>query len=364
MQSRSSISLILISLFLTSLVAWGQSIQANPGATTPPPQDGPTSRSHNGGDITSVEHPDPSKAVPKDTIIVKGAWHSASDSTTPIPENGTVANSVFTNQYFGITYPLPAHWQQKFTGPPPTETGSYVLAELMPTISSSNGLLGAGQISGTMNIFAQDMFFTPFPVKNALQMVNYFKNHLTEGYKLEMKPTEAKIAGQAFTFFSYWSPLAELHWYVLATEIRCHAVQIVMMSRDTQLLEKLMLDLNNMKLPAEASPTGGAGGGNVPVCIKSYANGDNVIERVEPVFLLKRGNSIPVRIIIDKGGKIKHVHILSAFPEQEKAVYEALKQWKFRPYEVNGKPVEVETGIIFGARPLGVTPTPADTATD
>ena len=57
---------------------------------------------------------------------------------------------------------------------------------------------------------------------------------------------------------------------MLATEIRCHAVQIVLSSRDTKLLQSLMLDLNKMQLPAEAGPTAGTGGGDAPVCIKDY----------------------------------------------------------------------------------------------
>ncbi|HEV2991339.1 MAG TPA: energy transducer TonB [Candidatus Angelobacter sp.] len=361
MQSRSLVLCVLIFSFL-ACAAWGQSIQSVPSALPPPPNPPAESAPQkNGGDFSSVTNPDPTKVVPKDTIIVKGAWYSASDTTTPLPEGATVANSVFTNQYFGITYPLPANWQQKFTGPPPSDTGSYVLAELAPASSNGNaGLFGSGPISGYINIFAQDMFFTPIPVKDALQMVNYSNSHLPGMYKVEMKPTEVKIAGQTFTFYAYWSPVAELHWYVVATEIRCHAVQIVMNSRDTKLLEKLMLDLNKMKLPAEASPTGGTGGGPFPVCIKDYADEEHVLERVDPVFSVKRFNTIPVRIIIGKDGKIKHIHILNAFPEQEKAIMDALKQWQFRPYERNGQRIEVETGITFGAAPPHVTAAAAD----
>jgi hypothetical protein len=134
----------------------------------------------------------------------------------------------------------------------------------------------------------------------------------------------------------------------LATEIRCHALQIVLTSRDTKLLESLVLDLNQMKLPAEAGPTAGTGGGAVPVCIKDYATDENVITRVDPVLTEHRFNPVPVRIIIGKEGKVKHIHFLSAFPEQAKAITDALQQWKFKPYLLGGKPIEVETGIMFG----------------
>jgi hypothetical protein len=76
-----------------------------------------------------------------------------------------------------------------------------------------------------------------------------------------------------------------------------------------------------------------------------------VIQKVEPVSSDRRFNAIPVRIIISKEGKVKHIHFLSAFPEQSKAITDALMQWQFKPYLRDGKPAEVETGIMFGNAP-------------
>ncbi|HEV2990718.1 MAG TPA: hypothetical protein VG759_19935 [Candidatus Angelobacter sp.] len=350
MQSRYSSFLVFVTLFATFPI-WGQVIQSSPAQNAPAqaaPQVAPQSGQKNGGDFSDVANPDPKNVVPKDTIIVKGAWSSASDSTTPVPESGAVTNSVFTNRYFAITYPLPADWAQKFTPPPPSETGSYVLAQISRTDTYK------GEAKGSIQFEAHDMFFTPLPSATAQQFVNYSKDHLPDYYQLELKPSQTTIGGRPFTFFAYWSPVAQLHWYVLATQIRCHTVEIVLMNRDTKVLEELVRDMNSkMKLPSEA---GTAGGGSVPVCIKNYANGENVIERVEPVLTERRYNAIPVRIIIDKQGKIKHIHFLSAFPEQEKAISDALKQWRFRPYERDGQRLEVETGIMFGRASLPVAP--------
>jgi len=217
-----------------------------------------------------------------------------------------------------------------------------VLAQISPTETYKRA------DRGTILITAQDMFFTPLPASNALELVNYSRDHLQADYKVEIPPTLTTVAGHPFTFFAYWSPIAELHWYVLATEIRCHAVQIVLTSRDTKLLESLITDLNKMRLPVEASPTAGMGGSTFPTCLKDYANDENVISRVDPTFAEHKFNAVPVRIIIDKEGKVKHIHFLSAFPDQAKAVTDALRQWKFKRYIRNGQPVEVETGIMFG----------------
>lgn len=301
--------------------------------------------SQNGGDFSTNTHPTENQKVPQGVIIVKGAWSSSSDSVTPVPEGANVTAGVFSAPYFGITYTLPKDWWQKYQGPPPSDSGRYVLSVLRPTSNFK------GEARGTILISADDMFFTPLPAANALELVNFTKSHLQADYQLELKPTQTTIGGRPFTFFAYWSPVAEIHWYVLATEIRCHTVQVVMSSRDTKLLESLVLDLNKMKLPSEAGPTAGKGGGNVPVCIKDYARQENVIERTEPVFSTQRYNSVPVRVIIDKEGKVEHIHFLSAFPDQEKAISDALKKWRFRPHLVDGRPVEVETGLVFGRAP-------------
>ncbi|MFY9529979.1 MAG: hypothetical protein WBC04_24750 [Candidatus Acidiferrales bacterium] len=260
-----------------------------------------------------------------------------------------MANNVYSNQYFGLTYTLSPEWAEKYSGPPPSDSGYYVLAHIRPADTFK------GTSRGSILIAAQDMFFTLTPAKNALELTNHTKDNLNADYKVEQPPTEVRIANHSFVRFDYGSPIAELHWHVLATQIRCHMVQFVFTSRDTKLAESLIQEMNQIKLPAEASPTSGTGGGDVPTCIKDYASGENVMERVDPVFTERRFNPVPVRIIIDKEGKVKHIHFLSAFPDQAAAITDALFQWRFRPHLRDGKPVEVETGIMFGRAPR---PTP------
>jgi hypothetical protein len=326
MRNRLLSSLLCIAL-CASLPARGQGAK---------PQNAPK----NGGDF--ADNTQAVSKVPTGVILVKGAWSSASDSVTPVPEGGNVVNSMFTNQYFGMRYAVPPNWEEKYKGPPPSDTGRYVMLQLRPADTFK------GPVRGTILVTAQDMFFTPFPVANALDLVKYSENHLQADFKVELPPTQTTVSGHPFTFYAYWSPIAELHWYVLATEIRCHSVQITLTSRDTKLLESLIVDLNKIKLPDEANPTAGTGGGDFPVCIKDYATDENMITRVDPVLTERKFNPIPVRIIIDKEGKVKHIHFLSAFPGQSKTITDALNQWRFKRYMRNGQPVEVETGLMFG----------------
>ena len=52
-----------------------------------------------------------------------------------------------------------------------------------------------------------------------------------------------------------------------------------------------------------------------------------------------------LRAIISKDGDVENLQIVSGHPQLAPAAIEAVKQWKYRPYLQQGKPVEVETEI-------------------
>jgi len=277
--------------------------------------------------------------VPAGTLLVKGAWSSASDATTPVPEAGGVTREAYVNDYFGIKYPLSADWVEKYQGPPPSDSGYYVLAQIMPADNYH------GPSRGNLLIAAHDLFFTPLAADNALQLVNETRDHLGADFKVEQPPSWVRIHDRSFVRFGYGAPVTGLHWYVLATDIRCHVVQFIYTSRDPALIRQLVADFERASFAMQ--------GADVAVCVNDYARAENVLEKVEPVLYEHRFSPIPVRVIIDKEGKVKHIHLLSAFPSQTKSITDALQQWRFKPYLSNGHPVEVETGIMFGRAPAG-----------
>jgi hypothetical protein len=277
----------------------------------------------------------PLRKLPTDVILIKGAVPSASDSSTPLPEGGAVRKDVYSNDYFGLSYALPSGWFEKHKGPPPSDSAAYVLTLLRP------GPTDKHSSRGTLLITAQDMFFSPLPGHSAKDTIEYTKSTLQLEYKVEHAPSQVTVANHSFTRFDYNSPIAGLHWYVLATEVRCHTVRFVFTSSDPALIETLIKDMDAMKL-ADA---------DAPLCVADYAEAANITYKVDPVLTEQKFNAIPVRLIIDKAGKVRHVHVISAFPAQAKAITEALLQWRFKPYLRDGQPVEVETGIMFGAAP-------------
>ncbi len=59
--------------------------------------------------------------------------------------------------------------------------------------------------------------------------------------------------------------------------------------------------------------------------------------RITGVVLLKA--------IISRDGEIKELQVVSGHPILVPAAIDAVKQWRYRPYLLNGEPVEVETNI-------------------
>jgi len=288
------------------------------------------------------------EAIPQGVVLVKGAWSSASDNLTPLPESGRVAYGIYDNDYFRLSLALPKQWTQRYSGPPPSDSGYMVLAQLEP-VDDSDGSMPAHVL-----IAAQDLFFSMLPANNALEQIRYTRDHLAPNYKIESAPSEVRIANRSFARFDYKAPAAGLHWRILATQVRCHVVQFIITSRDPKIIDQLNGAMNGMKLPQEAGDTAGAGGGDAPVCIKDYATSGQRIGGEDPILSEQRFNAIPVRIIIDTNGNVKHIHFLSAFPGQASVIYAALSSWQFKPYLIEGHPVEVETGIMFGRAPAPI----------
>jgi hypothetical protein len=277
----------------------------------------------------------PIDSIPKTVNVGLGLMPFSSGATMPEPEAGGIEHDAYVNRYFDLSYALPQSWMESFKGPPPSATGYYVLSQLRTS--------PAAEDRATMIISASDMFFLLHPAKNALELLQQSQRALPDVMKVERAPAEVQIGKRSFARLDYTG--AGIHWSVLATEIRCHTLQFVFTSRDPQLIERLVQGLGSLTVPAE-NP--------FPVCFKDYVSDATVLHKVDPVLVGPKYTTIPVRIIIGKDGKVEHVHVITAFPEQAHSISDALMQWTFRPYMQNGRPAEVETGLLFEFKPEGV----------
>ncbi len=259
------------------------------------------------------------------------AW---AEAPFPDPEQGNVTGGVYANRYFGLAYPLPPGWGEGLSPPQASITGYYVLSTPQPTEP-----LGA-----TLVIAAQDAFFAAAPLSDATAMVEDLRRSAarTDGLSAGPPPRQVTIAGRRFVRVDIGGVV--LSRIVFATDIRCHIVSITLGSPDPVLLEKLAASLEALSFPAEDAAA-------APVCVRDYVSDATLRRKVEVAPAGASFMRIPVRIIIGSDGKVRHVHVIRAFPAQAAAVEAALAQWEFAPYRVNGTPVEVETGLILDVKP-------------
>jgi len=55
--------------------------------------------------------------------------------------------------------------------------------------------------------------------------------------------------------------------------------------------------------------------------------------------------TVVLQAVIGKDGSIQGLHVVSGHPMLTNSALEAVKEWRYKPYYLNGEPVEVETTI-------------------
>ena len=73
--------------------------------------------------------------------------------------------------------------------------------------------------------------------------------------------------------------------------------------------------------------------------------------RVEPVYPViamraRIEGTVQLRALISKQGTIENLQLVSGHPLLVGPAMDAVKQWRYRPYVLNGEPVEIETMVI------------------
>jgi len=75
-----------------------------------------------------------------------------------------------------------------------------------------------------------------------------------------------------------------------------------------------------------------------------------LIRKVEPNYppiakTARVQGTVILAAVIGKDGSIENLHVVSGHPLLTTAAMDAVKQWKYKPYILNGEPVEVDTQV-------------------
>ena len=77
-----------------------------------------------------------------------------------------------------------------------------------------------------------------------------------------------------------------------------------------------------------------------------------LIEKIQPVYpraalITHTEGEVVLRAVISRTGTIENLQVISGSPFLSRAAIDALRQWRYRPYELSGQAVEVETQIVL-----------------
>jgi len=77
-----------------------------------------------------------------------------------------------------------------------------------------------------------------------------------------------------------------------------------------------------------------------------------IVKRVQPTYpphalQTRLDGPVQLQAVIDKAGNISNVKVLSGDDILARAAVDAVRQWKYKPYFLNGEPVEVQTQITI-----------------
>lgn len=111
----------------------------------------------------------------------------------------------------------------------------------------------------------------------------------------------------------------------------------------------------------------------VPVRVRTDENvmAGRLLRRVSPIYppLARQARiqgTVILKVIITKSGDVANIQLVSGHPMLAPAAIEAVKQWKYDPYLLNGDPIEVETKLAvnftLSDKPPATGSTPPDSA--
>jgi len=131
--------------------------------------------------------------------------------------------------------------------------------------------------------------------------------------------------------------------------------------------------------PSNASPSTGPGAQpnpapipSGPVRVSSGTMAGQVIHQTPPVYPADAKaagiqGTVVLKAIIGKDGTVENLTVVSGPKELQKSALEAVSQWQYKPFLLNGQPIEVQTTInvnyTFGASDSGANPGPQSSVT-
>lgn len=310
--------------------------------------------------------------------LLTGAQNAGTAVNKPGPEDGTIVNSIYANEFLGFSYPIPDGWEVN------SEVGS-TAPEVKAKRLSEGGLvlLVVDQHKGRPlrnRIVLSALDASGFKVDSEGFVTKFVRAQLgREGMELVRDTFPVNFVGKHFFREDYKESSAggALYKAFVCTKFRGYFLGWTLAAGSPEELEESANSLQRISFREDQQASTSVAGvppGTVPGdhskstnygTIASATQQPNaerpqrvrVSEGVAQGLLIKRvqpeypplarvagiqGNVV-LKVLIGKDGRIKELTLVSGPPMLAPASVKAVEKWEYKPYLLNGEPVEVET---------------------
>jgi TonB family protein len=292
-------------------------------------------------------------------------------------ESGSIANNSYTNECFGFSLAIPDGWQPNTQlvgadGKARHTPGQLVLLMLDQHNEGSFGnkiILAARDASGlapTVQEFVSNAVRGQIDVDRERRelikqtySVDYGGKHFFRADYKQILNGRVLYLAFAYTMFrGYYIGETLMADSLEGLEQSANSLQHISFRKDEPTSKCVMSEDDN---PNSTSIVGGVIG-SAPSTPQSNSGHPSrvrvsqgvmqalLVKKVDPRYpeLAQRGRiqgQVVLKAVIDTNGDVKDLSLVSGHPLLAPAAFDAIKRWKYRPYLLNGQPVEVETQI-------------------
>jgi len=278
----------------------------------------------------------------------------------PGPEQGAIVSNIYANEFLGFSFPIPDGWE--------------VNREILGTEREGEAKRTPG---GGLELLVVDQH-TAKPFRNRIvvsaldatsmsattqEYVSKFAKVQVnrDGRELVRDAFDVELAGKHFFRADYKQPIpgGALAEAFVCTKFRGYFIGWTFVAGSPEELEGLVNSLQRLAFRDELGPMPGRIIISHPPAGTAFPRRVRVSQRVSESFLTTKvvpeypddakqariQGSVVLKAEINKNGDVEDLTVVSGHPMLAPAAIEAVKQWKYRPYLLNGQPVAVETQV-------------------
>jgi len=307
------------------------------------------------------------------------AQQPANDSSNTLMfENGAIANRVYSNECLGFSLPIPAGWATTdgIMGPDrkATHNGNalqllaiHPLGEKPPStfvaLTALNGQTGTAEDFVSSNVHSQIKSRPKEAelIRDAFGISYGGQQFFRADYTFTTPSDPNALSGTLYVAYVY----TKFRGFVIGETIMASSPDALDKAANTLRGISFQDDRINPKCVMESeagsslNPAPGPGP-NAPqsnsaspqrVRVSQKASTGLLIRKVSPNYpeiarQARVQGSVVLQAVIDKNGNVVDLTLVSGHPILAPAAIKAVKQWKYKPYLLNGQAVKVETQIV------------------